>query len=103
MKFTFNLPNADKEYTYHDPVNGSCLCIDHLHVSSCLYGLTQCVQMCNLPLNPSKHMPILIHMNVDILHLMINEVDKMGGDKPIAWHRVRHAKENMYRKHRTGY
>ncbi len=70
----------------------------YFNVSSCLYGLTQCVQRCNLPLNPSKHIPTLIHMNVDILHRKINEVNKMGGDKPLAWHRERDAEEDSYRK-----
>ncbi len=66
--YTFDMPNADKGYTYHDPANSSYSCIDHFHISSGLCNLTQYILRCNIPLNPSKHMPVLLELDVKIMH-----------------------------------
>ncbi len=49
--YTFDMPNADKGYKYHNPANGSYSCIDHFHLSSGLCDLTQHILRCNIPLN----------------------------------------------------
>ncbi len=41
-------------------------------------------------------MSVLINMIVDILHQEINEADKIGKGKPIAWCRVRDSEEERY-------
>ncbi len=88
LVYTFDMPNADKGYTYHDPANNSYSCIDHFHVSSRLCDLTLCIHRCNLALNPSKHMPVLMDVNVEIIHRYIGEDCSEDRAKPIAWHRV---------------
>ncbi len=68
LVYTFDMLNADKGYTYHDPANNSYSCIDHFHVSSVMCDLASCIHRCNLALNPSKHMPVLMDVNVEIIH-----------------------------------
>ncbi len=89
--YTFDMPNADKGYTYHDPANRNYSCIDHFHISLGLCDLTQHSLRCNIPLNTSKHMPVLLELDVTIMHknIVVDSTDER--EKPIAWHKIRDA------------
>ena len=96
--YTFDMLNADKGYTYHDPANGSYSCIDHFHISSGLCDLTQHIRRCNIPLNPSKHMPVLLELDVKIMHKNIIVDSTDDREKPIAWHKICDADVDRYKK-----
>ncbi len=57
------------------------------YILSGLCDLTQCILRCNMPLNPSNHMPVLISINVGILHRDVHYDVSEVRNKPIAWYK----------------
>ena len=85
-----DLSASEKGHTYHDPNNGSFSCIDHFLVSS---GLSDCVVYivrCDIHDNPSKHLPLLMEMklNVHIQRTVCSSKIGANGKRPIAWYKL---------------
>ena len=93
---TLNLLVSDSRYTYHDPANGSFSCIDHFSLSSGLCDSVMYVSRYDSPLNPSKHLPIILLIATETVPSEIKD-DTNGNDAlPIAWHRVKDTDIDQY-------
>ena len=102
---TFNLPNADVGYTYYDIENGGRSCIDHLNVHRSLCGVVKAVSRCDLALNPSKHLPVLVDLDISYdTEVRVNREESQA-PLPISWCKVNdkhimdyHQRQNSYLK-----
>ncbi len=51
-----------------------------------------------MPLNPSNHMPVLISINIGILHRVLHNDISEFRNIPIVWFKVTKDQEEQYRK-----
>ncbi len=96
--YTFHLPVADKGYTYYDMANGCKSCIDHISVHYSLCDSVLSIQRCEHALNPSKHLPLVMHISVNIVSREINTDQDPPTELPICWHRVNENHEKKYQR-----
>ena len=93
---TWFLPVADKGFTYHDIYLNSFSCIDHFNISSgCVNGVLS-VERYDIPVNPSKHLPIIMDIEMSIDHAGTEQANKGTNNAPIAWHKVTEDKKTKY-------
>ncbi len=96
LVYTFDLPIADKGYTYYDMSNNSKSCIDHFSVHSSLCDSVSNVKRCEHALNPSKHLPLLLDIYVNTTRRDIGAEENLQNEVPICWHRVDVNHERQY-------
>lgn len=94
---SFDLDVADKGFTYHDPNNGCFTCIDHFSINSGLCDCVLGVDRYDMALNPSKHLPVILNINVQIDHTHVEDSDSKIHEAPISWHKVSEIDEQKYR------
>ena len=83
----YSLQNCNVSYTYNDPHNNCFSCIDHFCISNNLCQSVESAFVCNEPLNPSYHLPVILTLSCHTERL---ELDEVTNDQyvPIAWHKV---------------
>ncbi len=96
--YTFDIPNAYKGCRYYDPANNSYSCIDHFPFSTGLCDMTSCIHRCILSPTPSKHMPVLMDMNMESIHRYMVEDCSVKKAKATTLYRVQENDEERYRK-----
>ena len=98
LSHTWFLPVADKGFTYHDIYLNSFICIDHFNISSgCVNGVLS-VERYDIPVNPSKHLPIIMDIEMSRDHSGTEQANKGTNNVglPIAWHKVIEDKKTKY-------
>ena len=88
---------------YYDMDNGGRSCIDHLNVQQSLCDLVTNVIRCDLALNPSKHLPVLV--DLDLPHKAdVNENNEESQKSvPISWGRVTDEHSSAFRQKQDAY
>ena len=98
LVYTFDLPIADKGYTYYDMSNGSKSCIDHFSVHNSLCDYVCSVKICDHALNPSKHLPLLLDICVNTTRRDIGADEDIHNGAAICWHRVDDNHVRLYQR-----
>ena len=98
LVYTFDLPVADKGYTYYDLANSCKSCIDHFSVYYALCDSVLGIQRCEHALNPSKHLPVVMDISVNTMKRDIHVDQDPQTEMPICWHRVNDNHEREYRR-----
>jgi len=94
--YTFDLPIADKGYTYFDMSLNCKSCIDHFNVHNSLCDSVLGVQRCEHALNPSKHLPVLLTVCVSTERRELDDEEDGHRDVPICWYRVNENHIRLY-------
>ncbi len=95
LTYTFHLPH--KGYTYYDMANGCKSCIDHFSVHYSLCDSVLSIQRYEHALNPSKHIPLVIDITVNIIREIHLDQDPPT-ELPICWHRVNENHVKRYQR-----
>ena len=98
LVYTFDLPVADKGYTYYDLANSCKSCIDHFSVYYALCDSVLGIQRCEHALNPSKHLPVVMDISVNTMKRDMHVDQDPQTEMPICWHRVNDNHEREYRR-----
>ena len=87
-----------KEYTYHDPCNMCFTCIDHFIVSSGLRDNVTCINSFDYAVNPSKHLPVALYLNVPVHYskLAPSAQAQTNAHGTVSWHRVNDVHKQIY-------
>ncbi len=93
---TFHLPVVDKGYTYYDVANGCKSCINHFSVHYSLGDSVLSIQRCEHAVNPSKYLPLVMGISVNIISREILLDQDTPTELPICWHRFNENKNSYY-------
>lgn len=93
--YVHTLSDCTIDYTYNDPAKNCFSCLDHFTVNRHLQRQIVSASVCDEPLNPSYHMPVLL--NINITPDRINLCDGNANRKNVvAWHKINEFHINAY-------
>ena len=81
---------------YHDIYLNSFSCIDHFNISSGSVNGVLSVDRYDIPVNPSKHLPVKMDIELSIDYSGTEQANKGTNNAPIAWHKVAEDKRTKY-------
>ena len=87
MFYVWQHENANCDYTYCDYHNDSYSCIDHFILSNNLRSKLQTAFVVSCPLNPSRHMPIVVQLTLKCEVITVINENTQRQDR-IAWYQV---------------